>query len=347
MAGELVFITGATGFLGFAVLLKALRAGYSVRISVRLAAQATAIKSHHLIAPFSSALSFVVVPDITLPGAFDSALEGVSYIQHVASPLPNPTEDPENDIIIPAIHGTTSILNSALKYPAIKRVVITSSVVAILSNEAASSGSSVPLNSSSRVFPLPEAPFAGYDASASYRASKALALDATDRFVAEKKPGFGIVNVMPGYIIGRHELLTEAKALVSGSNAVVLSIVLKSEPNPGKQPFMVSYLGDVARVHVEALDEVKVKVGKGESKGFLIDGGSLRTGVQFNNAKEIARNLFPESVADGKLKLGGGIESAELVIESEETVETFGELKDYEYMVGEVVGQYLELLERD
>jgi uncharacterized protein YbjT (DUF2867 family) len=90
MAGELVFITGATGFVGFAVLREVLRGGYLVRISVRRPSQVEEIKSHHLISPFSSKISFVVVPDITASGAFDSALEGVTYILHIASPLPKP-----------------------------------------------------------------------------------------------------------------------------------------------------------------------------------------------------------------------------------------------------------------
>jgi uncharacterized protein YbjT (DUF2867 family) len=94
MAGQLVFITGATGFVGFAVLLEALKANYRVRISVRRASQVEELKSHHLIAPFASKLEAVVVPDITAEGAFDAALEGVTYIEHVASPLPKPVYTP-------------------------------------------------------------------------------------------------------------------------------------------------------------------------------------------------------------------------------------------------------------
>jgi nucleoside-diphosphate-sugar epimerase len=90
MTGELVFITGGTGFIGFAVILEALKAGYRVRISVRRAAQAEQLKSHNLIVPFASKFEYVVVPDMTISGAFDDALEGVSYIEHVATPVPSP-----------------------------------------------------------------------------------------------------------------------------------------------------------------------------------------------------------------------------------------------------------------
>lgn len=254
------------------------------------------------------------------------------------------TEDPERDIVLPAIHGTTSILNSALKFPSIKRVVITSSVVAILSDAVASNGSSTPISSSSRVRPLPTPP---YNPSSAYRAAKALALDATDRFVAEKKPGFSVINIMPGYIIGRNESVTSTRELVSGSNALVLGIVLGSEPMPGKRPMMVTDLRDVARVEVAALDLEKLKVGEGDSKSFLLDGGSLVTGRKLNDAKEIVRKAFPAAVEEGKLKLGGGVGSAGIVVESKDSTKTFGELQGYEAMVKELVGQYLELLDRE
>jgi hypothetical protein len=152
---------------------------------------------------------------------------------------------------------------------------------------------------------------------------------------------------MPGYIIGRNELITEAKALVSGSNAVVLSIVLGSQPQPGTQPSVVTDLRDVARVHVEALDEKILKVGAGESKSFLLDGGSATNGVELNDAKAIVRKTFPDAVKEGKLKVGGGFKSAGILLESSETVTTFGEMHNYEEMVKELVAQYLELSDRE
>ena len=45
-----------------------------------------------------------------------------------------------------------------------------------------------------------------------------------------------------------------------------------------------------------------------------------------------------------KFRLGGGVGIAELLIESREAVEMFGEMNDYETMVKQLVSQYLELL---
>src|ERR1700712_1023545 len=87
----LVLITGATGHVGFTVLTTALKSGYQVRAAVRSPAKGTAISSNlavqslHL--PVSS-LSFITVPDLTVPGAYDLAVQEVDYIIHVASPIP-------------------------------------------------------------------------------------------------------------------------------------------------------------------------------------------------------------------------------------------------------------------
>lgn len=112
-----------------------------------------------------------------MEGAFDKVLDGVVYIEHIASPLPRPTEDVHRDIILPAIHGTTSILTSALKAASVKRVVITSSLVAIVPGDALANGDMTNVyGPNSRVSPLPTAPW-GTDIWGAYRNAKVLALE--------------------------------------------------------------------------------------------------------------------------------------------------------------------------
>lgn len=57
---------------------------------MRKEAQVETLKSHPKVQPYAAKLDLVVVPDITIDGAFDGVLDGVSYIQHIASPLPRP-----------------------------------------------------------------------------------------------------------------------------------------------------------------------------------------------------------------------------------------------------------------
>lgn len=80
-------IIGVTGYIGFQTLLRALQDGYTVRAVVRKSEQISKLTSHFAISPFTASLSFVVVPDMAVEGAFDAAVEDVTAIIHLASPL--------------------------------------------------------------------------------------------------------------------------------------------------------------------------------------------------------------------------------------------------------------------
>lgn len=80
-------ITGAAGYIGFQTLIFAVEAGYKVRCAIRKEPQAAKVLAHPAIAPFKDAFEFVIVPEMTQLGSFDSALEGVTAIIHLASPL--------------------------------------------------------------------------------------------------------------------------------------------------------------------------------------------------------------------------------------------------------------------
>ncbi|KAE9366925.1 NAD(P)-binding protein [Stipitochalara longipes BDJ] len=342
MAGELIFITGATGFIGFAVLIDALKAGYRLRVSVRRHSSIEELSSHPKIAPYISknAVEFVVVPDITVDGAFDEVLKDVIGVLHVASPLPKETDDTERDIVLPAIHGTLSILNSSLKHPSVKRVVITSSIVAILNSDAIIHGSKSVITPSSRRSPLPTAPYG--PAPDAYRAAKVLALDATDKFIAEKKPNFSIVNLLPGYVLGRNELVKTADELNAGSNAIVIRLALGTH-FPAPRPAAITYIGDVARIHVAALDRKKV-VG---NQTYILEGGKEGQKVVLEKVNEIVGREFQQAVEKGWLKGNGRLESAWSAFDASATRKAFGELKGYEDSVREVLEQWVELKEQE
>jgi len=124
-----VLVTGANGYLATWVVKKYLEAGYSVRGTVRSLSKSAFLKEKF--AQYNDRLELVVVEDITKDGAFDEAVRGVDVIAHTASPFHYNLNEPD-DIIIPAVRGTTSVLNSALKHGnTVKRVVLTSSVVSI------------------------------------------------------------------------------------------------------------------------------------------------------------------------------------------------------------------------
>jgi nucleoside-diphosphate-sugar epimerase len=130
----------------------ALEAGYRVRAPVRSISKTEPIKAAPSVQKYLNKLEFVIVPDIINEGAFDDAVKGVDCIIHCASPLalevsfrqtcskatkatskyPFQTDNYERDIIVPSVKGTVGILASAAKEPTVKRIVMTSSEVAII-----------------------------------------------------------------------------------------------------------------------------------------------------------------------------------------------------------------------
>ncbi|KAH9017028.1 hypothetical protein EDB84DRAFT_1567010 [Lactarius hengduanensis] len=108
-----VLVTGVNGYLAVWIVKKYLEAGYSVRGTVRSLSKSAFLKEQF--AEYGERLELVVVEDITKDGAFDDAVKGIDAIAHTASPFHYNAIDPD-ELIVPAVQGTTSILNSALKH---------------------------------------------------------------------------------------------------------------------------------------------------------------------------------------------------------------------------------------
>jgi len=130
MADLLVFITGSTGFIGSHVVDATLKAGYRVRLSIRKPEQEQAVRQRY--PEYASKIETVVIPDISKQESFKKALENVTYIFHLASPMPGNGSDIRTDYVNPAVQGTEAILYAALDFPQIRKVIITSSVLALL-----------------------------------------------------------------------------------------------------------------------------------------------------------------------------------------------------------------------
>ncbi|KAH9973392.1 D-lactaldehyde dehydrogenase [Russula compacta] len=197
-----VLVTGANGYLAVWVVKKYLEAGYSVRGTVRSLSKSAFLKDNF--GHYGDRFELVVVEDITKDGAFDEAVKGVDAIAHTASPVHLNAKSPD-DVIIPAVQGTTSILNSALKHRnTIKRFVLTSSTAAVcnVSVQVAASFNESNWNDASveavNTKGLEAGPFA------IYQASKTLAEKAAWDFVAAHKSeiSWDLVALNPPWISG-------------------------------------------------------------------------------------------------------------------------------------------------
>jgi len=341
MSGQLILVTGASGHLGFRVLVEALEAGYRVRAPVRRPEQIATIKAAPSIQSHLDNLEIVIVPDILAEGAYDEALVGVTGVIHCASPLAKQTSgsDYEREMIQPAIQGTVGILRSALKVPTIKRFVITSSLVAIISWE------DIALVQSNKVFtdkdtiPTPSGPYTNlFEA---YSASKVFARHATDDFVATKNPQFDIINIMPSFIVGKNELAT-FENVEHGTNAFALA-PLRGYKNPPAVGVSV-YLNDVAQIHVKALDSnILPEQAKPFYDHFFASSGGLE-GTNFDDSIEIYKKNFAGQVDEKHFPLNGTQPSKLLKLDSKRTEEVFGlKFASYETQVKSVVEHYAEL----
>ena len=69
--------------------------------------------------------------DLLEPGSYDEAMAGCLMVFHTASPFTYNIKDPQRDMVDPALKGTENVLASVQHTASVKRVVLTSSCVAI------------------------------------------------------------------------------------------------------------------------------------------------------------------------------------------------------------------------
>jgi len=332
MAGELVLISGISGFLGFRVLVTALEHGYRVRGAVRKEAQIADIKAVPLLKPYLDKLEIVVVPDILADGAFDAAAKDVDYILHIASPLTErATDDYYTSLIEPAVQGTLGMLRSAAKSPAVKRVVITSSM-AILKmfpeDKHAVKPTEIP------AAPDPHTKFA--NPFIAYGAAKSNAYAATQDFMKTQSPRFDLISILPAVILGPSPLITTPKGYHTGTNRYIMNLLTGAkveQPNLGA----TVHVDDCALIHVKALDP--------KVEGNQDFNAVTKEHVVYNDAIGIAKKAFPEAFEKGKLRDDGDLPQRWLSFDTEKTESVLGvKWRGFEDQVKGIVGHYLELL---
>lgn len=341
MAGEVVFITGGNGHVGYKVIVLALQAGYKVRAAVRTQEKANTILSAPSLKALKAGdnLSFVIVPDLLAEGAYDEAIKGAEYAIHIASPITSGLTDPEDfkpKLIEPAVKGTLAILTAAQKTPTIKRVVITSSVVAQVAwHDFFEAETGIVINEKSRV-PNPAGPYSGeFEA---YAASKIFALNAAEEWRAHNKHDFSVVHVHPSFVLGKDELVADKEDFFRGTNRMALAQVL-GQSLPYKSPRATILLDDTALAHVKALDTHKIPDGQS-----IVTSSVGPEGAVWDDANDIAKQLFPKAVESGFLPANGTIPGKVILVDSTKSQELLGyQYKGYKDQVNSVIGHYLEL----
>lgn len=204
--GSLVLVTGASGFIAAHLCSVLLINGYKVRGTVR-----STEKGKYLKRLFDGVgdFEYVIVEDIADPHAFDEAVKGVDGIAHTASPfyLDAKTHD---ELLKPAIEGTVNVMRSAQQFnPHLKRLVITSSVAAVVSpnpsGEKHAGGPPYTMDEDDWNEYSPKVvEEKGVDAPGSdkYRASKTLAERAAWKFMEDNHPSWDFATINPPLVFG-------------------------------------------------------------------------------------------------------------------------------------------------
>jgi dihydroflavonol-4-reductase len=132
-----ILVTGASGYIASWIVKFLLEDGHTVHGTVRDLNKKE--KTEHLfkIAENVKGELKLFEADLMVKGSFKQAMKNCEIVMHTASPFfISHIKDPVKDLIEPAKFGTANVLEQANEIESIKRIVLTSSVVAIYGDAA-------------------------------------------------------------------------------------------------------------------------------------------------------------------------------------------------------------------
>jgi dihydroflavonol-4-reductase len=120
MSGDIVFVTGASGFVGSAVARLLAEKGYGLRLAVRSSSRRDNLEGLN---------AEVVTADMRDEAALTAAMAGARYVFHVAADYRLWAKDPE-EIVRNNLIGTNAVMKAA-QAAKVERIVYTSSVATL------------------------------------------------------------------------------------------------------------------------------------------------------------------------------------------------------------------------
>lgn len=126
-----VMVTGATGYVAGHVVRRLLEEGVTVHAPIRSPENKEKTKYlDGLAAELPGSIKYFKA-DLLQPGSYDEAAQGCELVIHTASPFATNVKDAQTQLVDPALKGTENVLSTVNKTDSVKRVVLTSSCVAM------------------------------------------------------------------------------------------------------------------------------------------------------------------------------------------------------------------------
>ncbi len=226
-----VLVTGATGFIALHCIDQLLKAGHSVRGTLRTMSRSSEVCE--AAGEFSDRLEFAYA-DLTGDDGWIEAAHGCDYVMHTASPVPRDIPEHEDDLIVPARDGTIRVLTAA-KAAGIKRAVLTSSIAAVTRD-----------SQKPKDHVYTEADWTVVDEAEPYAKSKTLAERAAWDFAKEQ--GLELATILPGPVLG--PVLSKD---CSASGDLVSQILQRGVPMVPPIEMTTVDVRDVAAAHIAAM----------------------------------------------------------------------------------------------
>lgn len=131
-----VLVTGATGYVAGRLVERLLQEGLTVHAAVRDPKNREKLQYLNAVAEQHPGTLRYFQSDLLAPGSYAEAMADCELVFHTASPFTMAVEDPQRDLVDPAVQGTRNVLDTASQTASVKRVVVTSSCAAIYGDNA-------------------------------------------------------------------------------------------------------------------------------------------------------------------------------------------------------------------
>ena len=127
-----ILVTGGSGYMALWIIKLFLEKGQNVKATVRDKSNNEKVGPLLKLSKEYPGKLELFEADLMQNGSFEDAMTDCELVIHNASPFKiRKIKEPQKELIAPALEGTRNVLFTANKTPSVKRIVLTSSVVAI------------------------------------------------------------------------------------------------------------------------------------------------------------------------------------------------------------------------